>query len=75
MFDLKVERAKLKILINSTYGNINNDINNDTYNKLLKRREKITEILKKIELRKEKIKRLLCKIQQIDLKWEIVLFV
>lgn len=62
MFDLKVERAKLKILINSTYGNINNDINNDTYNKLLKRREKITEILKKIELRKEKIKRLLCKI-------------
>ena len=57
MFDLKVERTKLKILINSTYG-----INNDTYNKLLKRREKITEILKKIELRKEKIKRLLCKI-------------
>ena len=62
MFDLKIKKTKLKILINSTYGNKNNDINNDTYNKLLKRREKITEILKKIELRKEKIKRLLCKI-------------
>jgi len=61
MSDLKLEISKLKLLINAKYGAYGNK--KDTmYYELLRKRKKITGMLLKIENRKRKIEKLLCKI-------------
>ena len=61
MYDLKLERSRLKLLINSKYGAYGTQ-KDSMYYKLLRKREKITDMLFKIENRKRKIEKLLCKI-------------
>ena len=61
MYDLKLERSKLKLLINCKYGAYGTQ-KDSMYYELLKKREKITGMLLKIENRKRKIEKLLCKI-------------
>lgn len=61
MYDLNLERSRLKLLINAKYGAYGTQ-KDSMYYELLRRREKITDILLKIENRKRKIKNLLCKI-------------
>jgi hypothetical protein len=59
MYDLKLERSKLKLLLNSKYGAYGTQ--NDSI-ELLRKIEKITDMIFKIENRKRKIENLLCKI-------------
>lgn len=61
MYDLKLERSKLKLLINAKYGAYGTQ-KDSMYYELLIKREKITDMLFKIENRKRKIENLLCKI-------------
>lgn len=59
--NLKLERSKLKLLINAKYGAYGTQ-KDSMYYELLIKREKITDMLFKIENRKRKIENLLCKI-------------
>jgi len=59
--NLKLERSKLKFLINGAYGAYGTQ-KDSMYYELLIKREKITDMLFKIENRKRKIENLLCKI-------------
>jgi hypothetical protein len=61
MYDLKLERSKLKLIINAKYGAYGTQ-KDSMYYELLRKREKITDMLFKIENRKRKIENLLCKI-------------
>lgn len=61
MYDLKLERSKLKLLINAKYGAYGTQ-KDSMYYELLRKRDKITDMLFKIENRKRKIENLLCKI-------------
>jgi hypothetical protein len=61
MYDLKLERSNLKLLINAKYGSYGTQ-KDSMYYELLRKREKITDMLFKIENRKRKIENLLCKI-------------
>ena len=57
MYDLKLERSKLKLLINAKYGAYGTQ-KDSMYYELLRK----TDMLFKIENRKRKIENLLCKI-------------
>ena len=57
MYDLKLERSKLKLLINAKYGDYGTQ-KDSMYYELLRK----TDMLFKIENRKRKIENLLCKI-------------
>lgn len=57
MYDLKLERSKLKLIINAKYGAYGTQ-KDSMYYELLRK----TDMLFKIENRKRKIENLLCKI-------------
>ena len=58
MSNLRVEKAKLKLLINCKYGSYGTKKDFEYYN-LSSQYKKVTNILKKIEIRKKKIEKLL----------------